>query len=103
MRPVDMEIHDLIAGEMSFVPQPEESFKRSCRSLLDCNTDISIPRIYVYSTITLQSVTLRYLLNDNNGMLLLADDEFSVHTPEASGYTSTPMTDILTTSPASVK
>ena len=84
-----MEIHDLIAGEMSFVPQPEESFKRCCRSLLDCNPDTNIPRIYVYSTIILQTMNLRYLLNDNNGMLLLADDKSSVHTPDASSCTST--------------
>ena len=100
MRPVDMEIHDLIAGEMSFVPQPEESFKRSCRSLLDCNPDTNIPRIYVYSTIILQTMNLRYLLNDNNGMLLLADDKISVHTPDASSCTSTPMTN---NTPASVR
>ena len=59
MRPVDMEIHDLLSVEMSLVPQSEDSFQRSCRSLLDCSRDIGVPRVYVYSPVTQQPVTLR--------------------------------------------
>ena len=30
MKPVDMELRDLLSGEISLVSQPEDSFKRSC-------------------------------------------------------------------------
>lgn len=92
MRPVDMELRDLLSGEMSLVPQPEDSFKRSCRSILDRSPDIGIPRVSVYSSLKLQPVTLRYVVNHSDYVLLLTDDEISVHTLDTDGYTFTPTT-----------
>ena len=44
------------------------------------------------SSLTLQPAPLRYVVNHNNYVLLLTDDEISVHTLDADGYTFTPTT-----------
>ena len=46
----------------------------------------------MYSSLTLQPAPLRYVVNHNDYMLLLTDDEISVHTLDADGYTFTPTT-----------
>ena len=90
MKPVDMELRDLLSGEISLVSQPEDSFKRSCRSILYCSPDIYIPRVSVYNSLTLQPAPLRYVVNHNDYVLLLTDDKIFVHTLDADGYTFTP-------------
>ena len=43
-RPVDMDIHDLLSSKNSLIPSDEDTFRDSCRSLLEKSSDNSYPK-----------------------------------------------------------
>ena len=100
MRPVEMQAHDLLSGKNSLAPVTEQMFQSTCRSILEATTDVSEPRVFVYSPLTQQPVTISYTLSPDNDYILFSNDEIDTAHRVVTGAPAPPIpsNDLVVTS-----